>query len=810
MSSVAIAQITERQAGLPALSAISRAVIVACLSIGTISISGVVHAQPVQPVNAALKSYRISAGTLDQALNAFGAQAGILIWIDANRTQGKTSGGLNGQYSVEGGLAALLAGSGLQAVKSDNGGYVLQEAPATNTAASDGTLPTVEVSAEAESGENNAYRSRSMKLGALGTSSLRNTPYSVDVITRELIENKQAHSLSDAVKGDAGIASGSNYTNGTGDVLLIRGTLLSYRNNYKLDGMDLIGFLGAPQLPTEVMENIEVLKGAGGFLYGFGTPGGIVSLTLKRPTNEPVRTLNTQITDSGKVLVHGDVGGRFGEDDRFGYRINLVKEQGDTYVKDGGKIDRQTVSLAFDWRLTRDLVWSLDALHQERRVDAVYYQLVPNASGGLSNAISAPPAAVDGSKRLASPFAYSQIRSTSVGTSLAWQFAQDWNARVSYRKWDQDMQSDHSFLYANAAGTYTEMQISLPSKVRSEQTQAMLTGSFGGDYLRNDVTLGVTYSDIQAQESNDFKSAVLGTGVLGTTTNYANPGLSTTWIDGGWYFPEQQKSAFISDIMHVGTQVDLIAGLRHSSFKSTTYDKSAVTPTVAMVYRPVTWLSTYASYVEALEQGSVAPTGTVNANEVFAPLKSKQGEIGVKTELGNWSASAALFRMNQALTYTTSAGVYTQDGQARYQGLELSSKLRVDRRWNILASAVFLDARNTKTSGGTLDGKRTPGASRQQYSLYSEYSLADMPATFTGGVRYVSARVLDTNNNWELPGYTVWDLGARYVTRLGQTKTTFRLNLDNIANKAYWLMAGSNRLIQGAPRTINLSAQFDF
>jgi len=808
MSSVTIARAPWHQAGLPSLSPLSRAIIVACLSIGVVGFGGVAYAQQARSADTSLQTYKIAAGTLDQALNAFGAQAGILIWIDATRTQGKTTAGLNGRYDIAGGLHALLAGSGLQAVKSEKGGYVLQDVHSSATA--DGTLPTVEVSAAADSGENNAYRTRSMNLGALGTSSLRNTPYTVDVVTRELIENKQAHSLSDAVKGDAGIASGSNYTNGTGDVLLIRGMLLSYRNNYKLDGMDLIGFLGAPQLPVEVMENIEVLKGAGGFLYGFGTPGGIVSLTLKRPTDAPVRTLNTQITDSGKVLVHGDVGGRFGEDGRFGYRINLINEQGDTYVKDGGKMDRQTASLAFDWRLTRDVVLSVDALHQERRVDAVYYQLVPNASGGVSNAISAPPAAVDGSKRLASPFAYSQVRSTSLGTSLSWQFAPEWNAKVSYRKWDQDMQSDHSFLYANAAGTYSEMQISLPSQVRSEQTQAMVTGSFGGDYLRNDMTLGVSYSGIYAQESNDFKSAVLGTGVLGANTNYANPGLSTVWSGGGWRFPEQQKSAFISDIVHFGSQVDLIGGLRHSSFRSTTYDKGAVTPTLAVVYRPVNWLSTYASYVEALEQGSVAPTGTINANEVFAPLKSKQTEIGVKAELENWSGSAALFRMNQALTYITSGGVYTQDGQARYQGLELSSKLRLDRRWNLLASAVFLDARNTRTSGGTLDGKRPPGASRQQYSLYSEYSLADMPATLTGGVRYVSARALDTANNWELPGYTVWDLGARYVTHLGQTKTTLRLNLDNVANKAYWLMAGSNRLIQGAPRTVRLSAQFDF
>lgn len=763
------------------------------------------------PAGGAVKPFAIPAGPLASVLDRFGRTAGVNLSFDPALVAGVSSEGVQGSLSIEAALRALLRNTGLEAVAQAGGGYSLRHASHSgdSTMQETAALPAITVTGEV-SGEDNAYRAQHAKLGALATSNLRDTPYSIEVITRELMENKQAHSLVDAVKGDAGVASGSNYTAGTGDILLVRGLLLSYRNNYKLDGMDLIGFLGAPQLPVEVMESVEVLKGAGGFLYGFGTPGGIVNLTLKRPTDTPVRSLNTQITDSGKVLVHGDVGGRFGEDKRFGYRVNLIEEKGDTYVKHGGKIDRQTAALAFDWHLTPDVTWNVDALHQERRVDAVYYQLVPNATGNRDNAISAPPAAVDGSVRLASPFTYSQVRSTSLGTSLAWQINPDWNARVSYRKWDQDMFSDHSFLYANAAGRYTEMQISLPSKVRSEQTQAVIGGAFGGDLVRHNLTLGASYSDIRAQESNDFQSAILGVGTLGTETHFINPGLNTTWIGDGWYFPEQQKSVFASDVAHIGSQVDVIAGVRHAKFKSLTYDKSATTPTLAVVYRPLAAVSTYASYVESLEQGSVAPTDTLNAGQVFAPLKSKQWEVGVKAEADNWSASAALFRMNQALTYTTSAGLYTQNGEARYQGLELSSKLRLNRQWNILASAVFLDAKNTRTSGGLLDGKRTPGASRQQYALYSEYALGATPATITGGVRFVGARTLDTTNQWELPGYTVWDLGARYVTQIGQTKTTFRLNLDNLGDKAYWLMAGSNRLIQGAPRTVNLSAQFDF
>ncbi|MCH3786626.1 hypothetical protein LZB36_09325, partial [Campylobacter jejuni] len=69
-------------------------------------------------------------------------------------------------------------------------------------------------------------------------------------------------------------------------------------------------------------ESVQILKGATGFLYGFAQPGGVVNYVSKRPTAETRLALTTQVTDSGTVLLHGDAGGRFGGEDRFGYRVN--------------------------------------------------------------------------------------------------------------------------------------------------------------------------------------------------------------------------------------------------------------------------------------------------------------------------------------------------------------------------------------------------------------------------------------------------------------------------------------------------------
>ena len=87
--------------------------------------------------------------------------------------------------------------------------------------------------------------------------------------------------------------------------------------------------------------------------------------------------------------------------------------------------------------------------------------------------------------------------------------------------------------------------------------------------------------------------------------------------------------------------------------------------------------ATYASYIESLEQGGTAPLtpGLVtNPGEVFAPARSKQAEIGVKVDGGDWAATAAVFRIMRPLQYVNANRTYTQDGESEYNGFELPAR----------------------------------------------------------------------------------------------------------------------------------------
>jgi len=67
-----------------------------------------------------------------------------------------------------------------------------------------------------------------------------------------------------------------------------------------------------------------------------------------------------------------------------------------------------------------------------------------------------------------------------------------------------------------------------------------------------------------------------------------------------------------------------------------------------------------------------------------------------------------------------------------------------------------------------------------------------------------------------LPSYTVFDVGGRYTTKVMSKPVTLRANVENIANRAYWIgsySGGDGSGLSGglgAPRTLQLSASVDF
>ena len=790
----------------------TKAALLLALAIASLLMAAPLQAEQ-QPVSAAEQlaaeqRFGIPAQPLADALLAFGQQSGIQITIDGALARNASAPAVRGTMTGEEALTRLLKDSGL--------GYVVADATtiAVENTGEEEPIPMTPLTVEGEaqsmqpwlSGDaEKAYRVEDVNVGVLGNKILKDTPYSVEVYSSKLIKNKQVRSLAGIAKVDASIGLTTDNLAHINRYPLIRGVTNDYTNGQQMDGLQTAAQV---DIPLEHLERVEILKGASGFLYGFGVPGGIINYVLKRPTDAPFRSLSTQVMDSGLALIHGDVGGRLGADDRFGYRVNLLHESGDTYINDG-QSRRHSGSIALDWKITPDLVWQFDALLAERKRTGVNWGLTPRYTA-LTNA----PAPIDGSQRLAPSFVYDQTINKIYGTDLSWDFTADWILTLAHRYSNLRNKQISPTIIPDSAGNYSLTFWGGAYRNESAQWQALINGIFTTGPISHELAVGASYNRIRNFGKFDTRR-IANVGNLSNPVEVNNPyddSFSYTYADSARERGNRRRELFLSDTLHLGEDWDIILGLRHTNLdlKFSDYDKSAITPTLAAIFRPVEGLSLYGSYVEALEQGGTAPRNVINANQVFPPLKSKQYEFGAKAEGDDWSASAALFRIERALNYITPDNVFTQDGEARYQGLELNGRFRLGSRWLIMASAVWLDATNQKTTGGTLDGKRLRGVAREQASLYGEYRMPGLPLTFTAGARYAGKRPLDLDNRFYTGDVTLFDIGARYETEVAGKKLNLRLNVDNLTDEAYWVTVEYSFLYQGMPRTIKLGVELEY
>ncbi|HBF24844.1 MULTISPECIES: STN domain-containing protein [Nitrosomonas] len=144
---------------------------------------------------AATRRYDIPAGPLNTVLTRFSTESGIFLVGANDLAQGKNSPGVQGSFSIQGALDVLLTGTGMETQRNAQGQHVLQ--PVANTV---GTLPLMTVSTSADTLKQGTaeegYRVSNISgIGLWGERSLRDTPYSISVVTSDLIENVNAQDM---------------------------------------------------------------------------------------------------------------------------------------------------------------------------------------------------------------------------------------------------------------------------------------------------------------------------------------------------------------------------------------------------------------------------------------------------------------------------------------------------------------------------------------------------------------------------------------------------------------------------------------
>jgi len=712
------------------------------------------------------------------------------------------------------------------------------EATTTNGAAQSG-----EGGVAPEGSEAAGYKPSTVSnFGPFGQTPILDVPYSVDVISAPLMENLQMSKTDDIFKIDptlqAGITTGRQPSQGG----ILRGFIIS---NVGEDGMVL---QPSTLIPLEDKERVEILKGLTSFLYGPTNVGGFMNYVYKRPTDAPLA--NITVGDYGGLsgYVHGDFGGPVKipglQDGLFSYRLNIVGQNGDTAVN-GQSEKRDVLTAALTWHITENAALTVIGSHIDQNIQGAdaYWTMLTNPNGSPRFPY---PAAPNPSQNYAQPWTGLDTQRDRIGADLNWKWNDIFTLRASYAYSQLTGRGEN---YANNTitapnGTYSQTLIHAGWNLHDYANTGylFLDANFDTGFIHHKVTTGFYGNDItlaEAPTANTLKTV--------TNLNYAPPPfISEPIFSTAGYGPlaklsyNNARNVVLGDEIKFSEQWSALIGANRTDLSSrsfnnaagandaltSSYDAGRVTPSASLIFKPVPWLSTYATYSQSLQQGTVVANSAAqiftNNGSILPPFVGTEYEVGAKADVGGVLLTASLYQITQALQYAVynNNATYTevQNGRQRNQGIELVATGNVFEGFRIFGGVTLIDPREfqgkTSATAPAINGLIALGVANQLEKITAEYDLPFVKGlTLTGGFYFTGQQAIDRLDTYYLPSFATEDLGFRYRTSelfgqklpIGQ-EAVLRFNVSNITNKAYWQTPNW----VGQPRTFLASAQLKF
>lgn len=793
--------------------------IVTALLLATAAPWGVPTAFAQAETLASLRDYDLPAGPLAATVNRIGREAGLTLTVDAGLVENRQAAPVRGRFDGVAALRRALAGSGLELVRTDGGGYTLRVAPPQPAASKESVLPQVTVMATNDSGYLPAAYAggqvaRGGRLGLLGNQDFMAAPFNITSFTAQGIQDRQAATLADVVAADPSVRNAGQ----TGDVLdsfFIRGFPVGDQNSGEIAFDGVYGIAPNYRILTDYAERVEVIKGPTALLYGMAPAnsiGGTINIVPKRAAATDLTRFTTSYAADSQFGGHLDLSRRFGPDRKFGLRFNGSHQDGDTALDKQART-ASVGALALDYQGEK-LRASADIIVQRENIDAPTRR--PFLAAGV-----AVPSAPDGRRNVSQSWEWFKTDDQSLLVRAEYDLNENLTlfADAGGGRTRVDRLFGNPFIQ-NAAGDTSTTPQRFRFDVDRSTADLGLRSSFTTATIRHSVTLQAsTYRDRLERGSTN------GTAVL---SNIYNPvGSPEQSVAAPATVPKMSETeltgiALADTLSMYDERLQVTLGLRRQqvqsdNFSPTTgavtaaYDKSAVTPLVGVVVKPWQQVSLYANHIEGLSKGDTAPTTASNAGEVFAPYKTRQNEVGIKVDHGRLATTVTAFEIRKPSGQLTGT-VYAVDGEQRNRGLEFNVFGETAPGVRILGGVTLLDAKLTKTNSAATLGKTAVGAPDRMANLGFEWDTSFMPGvTLTGSVVHTGRQYADRANALSIPSWTTLDLGARYRTVVAGKATTFRANIRNVTDRNYWAGVSQwSSLVQGGPRTILLSATVDF
>ena len=727
-------------------------------------------------------------------------------------------------------------------------------------------LQTVEITGRLKKDYNSDYSFSATKIAILN----KDLPQSIGTVTKELIADRQAFQLADAVKISSGVIPSSYYNQ-----YAIRG-ISQNEEGQIINGMRTRQYYFLQPLTTNI-ERVEVLKGPASATFASVDPGGSINLVTKKPLSQDRKEVSMSVGSFSTFRGTLDFTGPINEEKTLLYRVNGAYQEARSYRDLAGN-KSMLISPSFSYLPNKKTAINAELIFSNMNGVLDRGQPIFGAQAGVTELNSTPI-----SLNLGATNDFFKSKELILMGNFTHQFTPNISFTTSYMKqsWTENLQ-EHRTTNAFAVDIENKPVTSLAAMQFIQRQQYWNVDNLSSYFnfklntgkIKHQILLGYDLNYWEKTKGGGQNAArgfllkdggVAGSFVLANAANYqtittagrtlprpnvnhfdlSNPSYTIRNVNDYTLNVRTALPAALTtnNALYVQeyltwSKLTLLLGLRQEWYKDITnfetsnefsFKNTKLLPRIGATFAVSKQINVYGTYLQGFQPQSNTVTlmpstgaffGVPKSAAQFQPLESDLKELGIKADLFKQkiTLTAAVYEINQRNILMNAndpaqPDLLVQRGADRSRGFELDLAGYINEHWQINASYSYIDAEIVNDAKAELIGQRKENTPTNSANLWTRFNFGlNSPLKDIGiglGVQHQGSRIPWFTRAFEVPAFTIFDAAFYYTP--AKSNVQIALNANNLFNETYWIGAQNYlRLFPGAPRNVILTATYRF
>lgn len=708
-------------------------------------------------------------------------------------------------------------------------------------------LPTIVIKAKEESKTEDSgnYKAKSSRSASKLNLSLKETPQSISVVTRDQIEQRGLSIIDDILAASPGVyvtkldSERSSY--------YARGFSI---NNKQIDGIPLVG--NDPRMDNFFFDRVEIIKGASGLTGSTGNPSATINMIRKRPTKEFSGNVATTFGSWDNTRVEADVSIPLTEDGSIRSRVMAAHTDKESFME-FYSLESTAAMAVVEADIAENTLATIGFQYQDNNPKGSTWGAVPywNADGSLAN--------LPRNFSMAAKWNEISQKNQTVYAGLQHNFSNDWliKGSLSYSKAEESWITAYGgsgFLNpvdGSGLGMWNGIWPYSNSKTISGDIYA--TGPFQLFGRQHDIVVGYSGHKL-TENSENVDTTILYPNAIPDYRKWTGDIPKPTWTKTGAGGETTTKisGTYATIRLSLADPLKMIIGGRYSTFEDQpstwgtnriattgeTRDLKEFTPFIGLLYDINDKFTAYASYTDMF-----TPSDKKDRNNNYVdPVIGESYEVGIKGDVldGKLLVTGAVFQSKQkdlavldksynddvaqqiangadSSDFKVQTAYMSSGSGLKVEGFELEAIGQIREGWNVSAGYTYV---NSISSANASSVNNIP---QNQFKLFSSYTLPNQlwqgadRLTIGGGVSWQS----EISNEWG--GAPANSVGNGIITQdsyfLANAFGTYKfndhlsanLNINNLFDKKYYTNVGFyNGVYWGEPRNVTFTLRAKF